>query len=55
MDNLNVVSIDSRGETRFVSRDRFFHSFSSLHIALLAWLQSGAPHPLIEGSLPSPD
>ena len=55
MDNLNIITIDSRGETRFVTRYRFFHSFSSLHIALLPRLQSSALHPLIERPLPSPD
>jgi len=55
VDNLDVVSIDSRGETRFVTRYRFFHSFSSLHIALLPRFQASALHPLIEGPLPSPD
>jgi hypothetical protein len=55
MDNLNIVTIDSRGEAGFISGHGFFHLFSRLGVALLARLEAGAPHPLIEGAWPSPE
>jgi hypothetical protein len=39
VDNLNVISIRSRGEAGFVTRHDFFHLFSRLGVAPFACLR----------------